>query len=412
MTQRQPARSLRSRALQRGWLAVGICAALGTASMTARATDLAATLPHVLFRGPPAGPAAMPGGDWSRANRSGSLGDAAALAIVWRRRVSSGVGCNLLVDPQGRLFVAGSGQVTELGFDGRVAYQKAAEFSECLAAALLADGSRVVLGSNGQLSAWSPRGARRFDVALDAPVRFTHSSLLPLPDGGVLASLGARIFDVGPEGELRAHTQLGHDVVESLVIGERVTLVDALGEISEWNGRAPPRRRGSFGTSVVTVAASDTTTLIGLASRAALAFSFELDEPRALFAFDRTGVLPLISVPVPGRPVFLRADGSVDLGQSGARAAPPPGSGSGLEPLRDALLVASDDGVVVWVAANVPLEIVAEGQPARALPDVVCSQPASLISALGGHLVLACKTGQLWLLGPVARAAAPAIRPD
>jgi len=344
----------------------------------------------------------MPGGDWSRANRSDTLADAAALGIVWQRRVSAGVSCNLLVDAQGRLFVAGSGHVTELGFDGRVAYRKTVELSECLAAALLADGSRVVLGAEGRLSAWSPRGGGRFDLALDAPARFSHSSLLPLPDGGVLASLGSRIFDVGPDGELRAHAQLGHDVAESLVIGERVVLVDALGQINEWNGRSPPRRRGSFGTSVAAVAASDPSTLIGLASRAALAFSLEEGEPRPLFAFDRTGVLPLISVPVPGHPVFLRTDGSVEHASS-APLALPARAGTGLEPLRDAQLVASGDGVVVWVAANLPLEVVSDGQPPRTLPDVVCAQPVSLVPALAGHLVLACKTGQLWLIGPTAR---------
>lgn len=353
----------------------------------------------------------MPGGDWSRANRSDALADAAALGAVWQRRVSGGISCNVLVDAHGRLFVAGSGHVTELGFDGRVAYRKAAEFSECLGAALLADGSRVVLSAEGRLSAWSPRGAGRFDVALDAPARFTRSSLLPLPDGGVLISLGSRVFDLGADGELRGHAQLGHDVVESLVIGERVALVDTAGQVSEWNGRAL-RRRGDFGASVVAVAASAPSTLIGLASRAALAFSLEEGGPKPLFAFDRTGVLPLISVPVPGHAVFLRTDGSVERATSGAPLALVGRPGAGAEPLRDARLIASRDGVVVWVAANLPMEIISDRQPPRSLPEVFCAQPVSLVPGLSGHLVLACKTGQLWLIGPAAREGNSPIRSD
>ncbi len=400
------------RAFRSGGLSAAACAVAVALGGTSRATELPATLPHLLFRGPPAGPAAMPGGDWHRANRSEGTEPPDTLRVVWRRRVGGGISCNVLVDAQGRVFVAGAGHVTELGSDGQVAYRRTGELSECAAAALLADGSRVVLGAEGRLSAWSRNGARRLDLMLDAPARFSHATLLPLPDGGMLASMGGRLFELGPDGEPRSQRQSNHDIVQSLVVGGRTLLVDTAGQISSWQGRSPPRPLGTFGTSVAVVAASDSSTLIGLASRAALAFSIERGEPRPLLSFDRIGLLPLISVPVAGEPVFLRADGSVERGAGGAPGSPFARSGAAPEPLRDAQLVARRDGVVTWLAANVPLEIAVIDHPPRSLPDVLCTQPVSLVPAARGHLVVACRTGQLWLIGPGARGASEPIRPD
>jgi len=270
----------------------------------------------------------------------------------------------------------------------------------------------VVLSAEGRLSAWSTRGAPRFDLMLDAPLRFNRATLLSLPDGGVLCSLGGRIFDVGPAGGLRAHVSSSHDIVQSVVAGAHVLLIDSLGEISEWDGQSPLRRRGSFGMSVGAVAASDPSTLIGLGSRVALAFSLKDDQPRPYFAFDKPGAVSLISVPIEGHPIFLRTDGVVERASARDMSSLPPSrAGAALDTLRDVQLIGSSEAVA-WLAANLPLEIVASSDPPRQLPEVVCSQPVSLAAAPRQHLVAGCRTGQIWLVGPAARPGPAPVRPE
>jgi hypothetical protein len=407
MTPREPRAPGGSSKSPRGWLppSASLVAAGALAAMSLGA-DFSASLPHVLFHGPPAGPASMQGGDWARSHHAESLGAPNFLSVVWRRRVASGISCNLLVDAEGRIFAAGLGSVTELTPDGRITYRAFADFSECSVAALLPDGSRVVLGAEGRLLSWSPRGTAELELTLNAPARFTHVTLLPLPDGGILATLGAWLFNVGSDGSLRSHAEAEHDVTQSLVAGGRVILVDVRGEISAWDGWSSPVRLGAFGASVSAIAASDPTTLVGIAGGTALAFSLEQGEVRALVSFDKSGVLPLISVPTRGRPIFLRSDGLIAQGHPDDSLLASPRAGSGQDTLRDAQLLGSGDGIAAWIAANVPLEIVGPGGAPQMLSEVQCAQPVSLVSAGPERLLAGCRSGQIWLIGPAAQSGA------
>jgi hypothetical protein len=60
------------------------------------------------------------------------------------------------------------------------------------------------------------------------------------------------------------------------------------------------------------------------------------------------------------------------------------------------------DGTVAWFVPNAALTLQRPGGESRSLSEVVCAQPSSLVPAGGGRLVAACRSGQLWLIGPSA----------
>src|SRR4051812_48161070 len=192
-----------------------VCAWLSLASSAS--ADLATTRPKVFPSGPPPGAAVTSGVDWARSNCTSKLPEPETATVLWQQRLAGGISGNLLVDSEGHIWSAGFGRVTQLGPDGSSEYSMPAEFSSALANTLLSDGTRVLLAREGALWAWSARGARRFQVNLGVGQNFTRASLLPLPNGAVLASVGGWMFQIGADGVLQAHARLSEEAAATYI---------------------------------------------------------------------------------------------------------------------------------------------------------------------------------------------------
>jgi hypothetical protein len=383
-------------------LALGLCAA------AADAEPLTPALPQTIQRGKPPGVAIARGGDWSRARRA-ELPAPAEAAVLWQRRIPGGLSGNVLVDDDGNVFVAGQGRVVQLSADGRSAFTRPAEFSSAAASALLSDGQRVVLGRDGRLAAWSARGRATFQLALPVPPGWTRGDLLPLPDGGVLVSAGAWLLQISSRGELTGYAQLAAPVAETLVDADHTWIISEAGDILSWDGHSPPVQRGSFAGQVSAAVLRAPGQVLALVNGGELAqWSLGTAQRSTLAKLDGLGNAAHASVPTNALVHVLGTSGNLlslaiaDAG--GAESAPesrrvPPGAGELL----------SSPNTVAWFVANTPLTL--RQPPAeQTLSEVVCAQPSSLAAAGAHRFVAACRSGQIWLIGPAASDAGESAR--
>jgi hypothetical protein len=366
------------------------------------ASTWVASMPQAIYWGPPGGPAAMSAGDWSRANRAEALPSGADAAVSWHRQIPGGVSCNLLVDAAGDIFVVGTGRVTQLNQAGQREYSQPADITSAVTATLLADGTRVALSAEGQLRAWSATGAAQFSVELPSPNRWVDGALLPLPDGGLLVSGGVQLLDLDAAGHVRARAKMKHPVHQTLVLGARGIIIDEHGGIYEWGGFELMARRESFPGRVVAVAASGDASLVALMSpdSSLVEVSLATGVSHELARVAEPGLLPPLSVAAPGQVGAIRRDGiRFWLGQDIPVAA----GGRSLkvaDSVRGALLLGGPDGAFAWLTADRALRLANGAEQEREVPEVRCGEPESLVSAGARRLLVACRSGELWLIGP------------
>jgi hypothetical protein len=319
--------------------------------------------------------------------------------VVWQRNIPGGVSGNILVDGQGRIFAAGAGRVTQLAADGALQYSQETAFSGAVATALLADGTRAVLTREGRVQAWAPGGARAFDVELDAPAPSSASTLLPLPDGGVLAAVAQWVFEIDATRALRSHATLPAPVQHALIVAGRVLLVDERGRVYEWDRRSHPRAVGSF-SGAVSTASADAAWLVALPARHSVELMDRSDgSVRELARLDPPGAAPVLGCVEPGRWVVMKYDGSwfTVAADPALRA---PAQRAGRDTFSQVELLVDGSGSVAWWASEVPLRLEAASGVGRELAEVRCAVPASLTPALSSRLVAACSSGTIWLIGP------------
>lgn len=370
-----------------------------TVAAPALGADLVTARPHTFVLGPSRGSAIAPGVDPAHSRQATELPAVDTARVSWRRHIPGGIGCNVLVDAEGRIFVAGLGRVTQLGPDGALQFSQSERFSGAVAAALLADGTRAVLTREGSLFGWSPSGAIAFELALDVPAAPSTSSLLPLPDGGALASVGAWLFEIDATRSVSAHAVLAAAAQHTLLAGTRAIVIDEQGRVFEWDRREPLRSIGSFG-SPIAAALVDADSLIALSSRRTLQRMGRSDgRVHELARFDATGVSPLLGRIAAGRWALMKHDGTWfslerDVAPHAPAMRPDPAGLSDIDLLLDAA------GIVAWWASEAPLRLETAPGVGRELSDVRCTVPASLVPAGAGRLVAACSSGLIWLVGP------------
>lgn len=393
------------RSVRIGWRALAASALLASTV----AADLPTALPHTLHVGSPQGFATARDVDAGRSRRAAELPAPDRARVAWHRQLPGGISCNVLVDAEGRAFVAGQGRVSQLARDGSLQFSLTSDFSAAAAAALLADGTRVLLTREGRLVGWSPAGTLAFDVALDAAAPAASSSLLPLPDGGLLVSLGPWLFELDATRSRRQFTSLPAALQHTLRLEQHSVAVDERGRVYTWDGREAPRRIGAFSGPVAAVVA-DGSALVGVAGRNIERLDARGDV-RELARFD-AGVAPLLALPAPGQPIAMQLDGVWSALPGGA-----PPSHLSRRPPPDALtridLLADAAGTLAWWAAEVPLHLETAPGSGRELNDVRCASPSSLVPAGAGQLIAACNSGAIWLIGPdAATGPGPAVRPE
>jgi hypothetical protein len=223
-----------------------------------------------------------------------------------------------------------------------------------------------------------------------------------LPDGGLLVSGGLRLLDLDAEGRVRSRAKLEHPVRQTLVVGARSIIVDDHGEIYEWNGFEPVALRASFKGGVAAVAASGDSKLVGLipSESSLVEVSLATGDSHELARLTEPGLLPLLSIAAPGQVDAIRRDGGrfslgqdtpVTAGLRGSKVADPP---------RAAQLLGSPGGDLAWLSADAALRLSHAAEQERELPEVRCREPESLVAAGPRRLLVGCRSGELWLIGP------------
>lgn len=375
-------------------------AAIATSPLLAAASELVPALPHAFVLGSTRGATVAPGVDAAGSHRAETLPGADEAHVAWQRSVPGGIGTHLLVDGAGRIFAAGPARVTQLGADGVMQYSRGAAFSSPVAAALLTDGARAVLTREGRVQAWSASGALVFDIALEAPPPSSSSSLLPLPDGGAVASVGRWLFEIDATRAVRAYACLPVEIAQTSVVGSRTLVVDEQGHVFEWDRRELPRRIGAFG-GPLTALIADANALLGLSARRSVErIDRSAGTLRELARLDPPGALAVAQVGVE-RWVVMKHDGTwfvvpadAPLPVSGQRALPD-------SPSRIGLLTDSN-GTVAWWAADIPLQLETAPGVGRELGEVRCASPIGLVPAGPSRIAAACSSGAIWLIDRAA----------
>jgi hypothetical protein len=346
--------------------------------------------PARLVLGPPGGAAAVAGITGARDHASTTL--PRTPRVLWSRTIAGGIACELLADAGGRVIIAGPGRVTQLAADGRIELSRSYPFSRPLAAALLNDGTRVLLSETPELIGLSESGAPRFNVRLSG-VNLTSPTLLPLWDGGVLVTLGAWVLSYDARGNLIASAELDERLRLTLQSGREAVLVGVRGGVYRWDGHGSVRRAGTFGRALLDAALTSSGSLV-----ASLA-----DDGLAELSLVSGQVTPLLASTtlagaerrtVDGKSwLDTTADGALLLGRGAApRVGVPELSATPLLWLQDAegsLATASALGGLVFHRADGSRETL----PLR------CTEPLGLVPVAPGRIALGCRSGEIWLVG-------------
>jgi hypothetical protein len=363
-----------------------------TAGALALATSALATPgPARFVLGPPRGAAALAGIDGTRDHVS-----AGALPrtprVLWTRAIAGGLACELLADDAGRVIVAGHGRITQLAADGKLELSRGYAFSRPLVAALLNDGTRVLLTEAPELIGIAESGAQRFSVRLSG-VNLSSPGLLPLWDGGVLVTLGAWALSYDARGNLRASAELDERVRLTLQSGRDVVLVGARGGVYRWDGHGSVRRAGVFGGAVLDATLGASGSLI-----ASLA-----DDEMAELSFSTGRITPLLAASnLPGSArrtldgkswATTTANGSLLL-----RHGTEPSAGSAELAAVPSLWLQDAEGSLATASALGGLVFHRADGSRETLP-LRCSDPLSLVPVATGRIALGCRSGELWLIG-------------
>lgn len=366
----------------------GLELALGALALATSTVGSPGPERHVL--GPPRGAAALDGVSGARDHSSaGAL--PRAPRVLWTRTIAGGIACNLLADDAGRVIVAGPGRLSQLGADGSLEFARSYAFSRPLAAALLNDGTRVLLTEAPELVGLSERGAPRFSVRLSG-VNLASPSLLPLWDGGVLVALGAWVLSYDARGRLTSSVELDERVRLTLQNGRDVVLVGARGGAHRWSAHAGARRVGSFGRAVLDAMLTPGGSLV-----ASLA-----DDELAELSLASGQVTPLRALATsPGAArrtldgsswLSTSADGALLLRRGGEPSTSLPELSASpllwLQDIEGTLVTASALGGLVFHRSD-------EGR--ETLP-LRCNEPLSLVPVAPGRIALGCRSGELWLI--------------
>jgi hypothetical protein len=381
---------------------VGALAAWLTLASLASA-DFTTTRPQIIRRGPPLGAAVTSGVDWTRSNCTSMLPEPETAAVLWQQRLPGGLSGNLLVDAAGRIWGAGLGRVTQLAPDGTGEYSVPAEFSSALTTTLLNDGTRVLLAREGALWAWSARGAPRFQLNLGVGRNFSRASLLPLPSGALLASVGGWLFEIDSDGALQAHARLSEEAAATYADAGHAWIVGVAGTIWSWNGRSAPVERGGLARGVSAAARGAPGHLFAVvASRELIEWTRGASSVVALGSLQDPGPWPRIAVS-PTRVSVLGLGGVISTleGEQPLHTSGAEGAGSVPVPAHPGEVLVSSEGGVARLAPGLPLALEYAGH-SRVVEGVNCAQPASLVPAGSGRIGASCKSGQIWLIGPRA----------
>jgi PQQ-like domain len=367
------------------------------------------SLPHQRVVGAPRGPAPMPRLDGARTGRS-RFTLPRVPRVVWRTRAPGGIEYPVAVADDGSVVASGSiPTLSEIARDGKLAWSVQTEqASPVTSPFILSDDTRVVVTSVPAVMGVGPAGHVRFRRALPA-VNVTHfAPPLALDDGDFVLGLDAQVLKLMPNGDTEARADLPETVDSILAAGDRLLIVEESGAVFAWRPPAAPTQLASFGAkpnggaavcgSHALCAVVDPSRLVELDLKSGLRktraeVSGGLQGPPAVLASGETRV-----VTMDGLLLGQRASGSETLQIA---LEPPSLAPAGSAPIGGAAppVVVDARGDLGFVRAGLDAGVVdAHGAIHRA-PGAACGDPVDVAPAGPDRLVVACRSGLLWMLG-------------
>lgn len=396
-------------------LAPALCAAAGVmATRTATTQALDPTVAQEIRVGSPQGFAPLFRLDAARSGRT-RYALPAQPAVLWRQRITGSIDLPAAVDERGGIVVAGASGIVQLSKSGVIEWSRSEPAVS--GPVLTTRGERVVLTSNGELLYFTRSGelVRRLQLA-SAPVR-TDAPLLPLEDGGLLVAAGGDVSRLTAGGSVRHSARFNDEVRALLQAPAGLVIATELGDVHGWSPPQPPRKLGSFGGRVSSGAA-----LAGGRRLIASVEQTRLVELDLVTRARRTRV----SVPgllFQGTPVLTATQETRILsfegtllghdanGQETARV--PLTAGAASPDRRPAThfggappLLVDGRGACAFALPNAEIGLVTAAGDVRTIREASCLDPVSLVPAGPQRVLLACRSGQLMLIGEAARSSA------
>jgi len=282
------------------------------------------------------------------------------------------------------------------------------------APAILSDGTRVVLTSAPELFAVHRSGELRFRKPLPAPPMRFAAPPLPLDDGGLVIAVSGELMRVEPNGEIWARASLDDPVRALVRSGGGIAVVTQRGEVYSWRPPELPKRLGSFGgrvddgaalsgpTRLTAVVAHTRLVDLSLASGARASRTdgaMALKGPPAVLASGEVRLVSadgaLVGYDARGRETLHMAlEPPIAVGDSGA---PPPSL------LSAPPIVIDSEGRVGFVRPGLDAGVVASDGSVSTAKGAACVDPVSIAPAGARRMVVACRSGLLFMLGESGR---------
>ncbi len=391
------------RSLARLLAAAVCCAPSGTAS----SQPLDPTVAQELRVGRPGGFAPLFRLDAARSGRT-PLALPARPQVIWRQRITGSIDLPAAVDERGAIVVAGASGIVQLSKTGAIEWSRSEPAVS--GPVLTTRGERVVLTGSGELLYFTRSGdvVRRLQLA-SAPLR-TDAPLLPLEDGGVLVAAAGDVSRLTPSASVRHVARFNDEVRTLLESPAGLVVTTELGDVHLWSPPHAPRKVGSFAGRVSTGAALGS-------DRRVIA---SVDQSR-LVELDLSTRSRHVRVSVPGllfqgAPVLTPTHETRILSFEGTLLGHEAG---GQETLRVALTAgaASPDrrpathfggappllldarGACAFALPNAEVGIVDADGDVHTAPEASCIDPVSLVPAGPRRMLLACRSGQLLMIG-------------
>jgi hypothetical protein len=331
---------------------------------------------------------------------------------LWRARIADNIDLAPAVDEKSAIVVAGASSLTQLSSAGKLEWSLRLPHAAPVSGPILTSGgSRVILNSDGELLTVSRSGDVSQRVQLPFNGIRSAAPALPLHDGGLLLAIEGEVLRLDASGSIRAATRV-NDEVRTLIQGPKSFLVvTEFGDVHEW---VPPQsavKRGNFGGRASQGAALSGPTrlsavidhtqivdfdfFVGARRQRARSSTWILHGPPTITPAQETRILTsdgmLLGHTPSGREtlrVLLEAAG-------GAKGPPAPASTVSAAPP----LIVDRSGFVALARPSFPLAVVNPTGEVVSAEGVGCADPIAVVPAGAARLLLACRSGQLWMAG-------------
>ena len=173
---------------------------------------------------------------------------------------------SLAVDDRGAVVVASDTHLTQITADGKLQWKVRLGATRAASAPLITSGgARWLLTSDAEMLSVTRDGRTEWRQALPVAAPQPSGQLLPTADGGAIVPVGAEVFRLEPDGQVRSRITVDETVASVVENGSELLLVGSEGQVFKWKPPVPATPLGSLGGRLTGSAAlADPDTLVAV----------------------------------------------------------------------------------------------------------------------------------------------------